>query len=83
MDQIAPPELIVEADGRPITIYELKPHHCKAVLCGLHNNLPIYCGEPRLTFDGAFVSPYCEAHHRAYHQPTTGGVIRAPSYRAR
>jgi GcrA cell cycle regulator len=71
-----PPELPV-TEG-PVTIYELQPYHCKAVLReATRGTLPVYCGEHRLRDRGGqFVSPYCAGHHRSFHNNATNAVVR-------
>lgn len=66
---------VVEApidDGSPISsigirLMELRRYHCRAILPEKdEDGLSMYCGNPRASYDGAYLSSYCPQHHRVY-----------------
>lgn len=50
-----------------VTIIELQPWHCRAIMDGRKNNLPTYCGNQRMED-----SSYCSEHMEKY----IGGRLR-------
>ena len=68
---------VVIADSAPVTLINLKPHHCKYPIGDPRDEEFRYCGKTRKSNH-----PYCAEHHRATVQPfpvrrPTSGHFRA------
>jgi hypothetical protein len=84
-----PDETVVELAGaglvatdtivrrKPVSIFELEEHHCRAIVGQVSEGIALYCGNPKVP-----ESSYCARHKRLYYVPLhrrAGGVNPASS----
>ena len=65
----------VPAARRPLTLFDLRPHHCRWIVSGSGAEA-LFCGKPKV---GA--SPYCVEHTQRAWQRLTPGVQARPTAR--
>ncbi|MCA1452174.1 hypothetical protein I6F35_02955 [Bradyrhizobium sp. BRP22] len=53
---------------KPVRLFNLRSHHCRALLDASNQANPLYCGKPTVWLASGARSSYCAEHHKKFHQ---------------